>query len=82
MLHSLFSPQVGWRKFRSRSEDLHEHCCRKVLNWVYLFFIIFLIVVVSIVQVLVCLRRDAVDTMKVGSAARKGEGREADWFIV
>ena len=67
---------MGWRKFRSRSEDLQEHCCRKVLNVVYLFFIIGLMAMVSVVQVLVCLRRDAVDIMKVGNTVREGRGGE------
>ena len=80
-------PQVGWRKFRSRSEDLHEHSSRRVLNVVYLIFIIVLIIVVSMVQVLVCLRRDAVDTIKVGTTTRgkgrgRGRGREAGQTIV
>ena len=67
---------MGWRKFRSRSEDLQEHCCRKVLNVVYLFFIIGLMAMVSVVQVLVCLRRDAVDIMKVANTVREGRGGE------
>ena len=47
-----------------------------MLNVVYLFFIIGLMAMVSVVQVLVCLRRDAVDIMKVGNTVREGRGGE------
>ena len=35
-----------------------------------------LMAMVSVVQVLVCLRRDAVDIMKVGNTVREGRGGE------